>query len=169
MFAFHIQTKQFIQNVEGYFFEIALKIEFGPDQFFIYNSLSLYNLHSYLRFTCTLTGLYYFIFLFFFGKVNPLNNSIYRTLVESTSSKKPDFISQRTVSILKFHFHKSIISSRNGYPKTYIIYYLGIFSKIRFEAKGKFKKKPRILFIFHHISLFYNIPKHFQFSSPADL
>ena len=107
---------------------------------------------------------------FFFGKVNPLNNSIYRTLVESTSSKKPDFISQRTVSILKFHFHKSIISSRNGYPKTYIIYYLGIFSKIRFEAKGKFKKKKtRILFIFHPISLFYNIPKHFQFSSPADL
>ena len=103
---------------------------------------------------------------FFFGKVNPLNNSIYRTLVESTSSKKPDFISQRTVSILKFHFHKSIISSRNGYPKTYIIYYLGIFSKIRFEAKGKFKKKNKNSI---HISLFYNIPKHFQFSSPADL
>ena len=84
-------------------------------------------------------------FFFFFGKVNPLNNSIYRTLVESTSSKKPDFISQRTVSILKFHFHKSIISSRNGYPKTYIIYYLGIFSKIRFEAKGKFKKNKNFI------------------------
>ena len=148
-------------------FQAELKNRIWDRPIFFYNSLSLYNLHSYLRFTCTLTGLYYLIFLFF-GKVNPLNNSIYRTLVESTSSKKPDFISQRTVSILKFHFHKSIISSRNGYPKTYIIYYLGIFSKIRFEAKGKFKKKKKEFYSFF-TTFHYSITFQSTFSSVLQL